>query len=111
MESKLIFRHEYRFDLKKVESVLLPPLFDENDFSLVFNIKYTQKNLPRFIVAGMVNQILIDYPYRLIASTQQILLNENYQLIFPQQGRFQVEFIPQNFLGKTIVSVSRIILP
>lgn len=37
IKSQLVFRNDYRFDLKKVEFVLIPYLFD-NDASLIISV-------------------------------------------------------------------------
>ncbi|MBW4642928.1 MAG: hypothetical protein KME23_08020 [Goleter apudmare HA4340-LM2] len=107
LSSQLVFRHEYRWDLKKAQSVLIPYLFD-NDASLVISIESKSKLAKNYQTAGRLDQILIDYPNKLVASSQVVGLAKNYQVMFPQQGRFQLEFFPYQFLGKTLISISRI---
>lgn len=108
IETQLVFRNEYRWDLRKVTSVLIPYLFD-NDASLIITIESKSKLTKNYTYAGKLDQVLIDYPKKLVASSQVINLTKNYQINFPQQGRFQLEFFPYQFLGKTLISVSRII--
>ncbi|MCC5624450.1 hypothetical protein [Nostoc sp. CHAB 5715] len=108
IETQLIFRNEYRWDLKKVDSVLIPYLFD-NDASLIITIQPKSRLTKNYVTAGKLDQILIDYPNKLVASSQVINLTKNYQVNFPEQGRFQLEFFPYQFLGKTLISISRIL--
>lgn len=109
LETQLIFRNEYRWDLRKVTSVLIPYLFD-NDASLIITIESKSKLTKNYTSAGQLDQILIDYPNKLVASSQVINLTKNYQINFPQQGRFQLEFFPEQLLGKTVISVSRVLI-
>ena len=106
IQSQLLFRCEYRWDLKKVSSVLIPYLF--NDASLIITIESRSKLAKNYQTAGKLDQILIDYPNKLVASSQVINLTKNYQVHFPEQGRFQLEFFPYQFLLKTLISISRI---
>ncbi|WP_017652563.1 hypothetical protein [Fortiea contorta] len=106
--SQLVYRSEYRWDLKKVSSVLIPYLFS-NDASLIITIQPKSKLAKNYQTAGKLDQILIDYPNKLVASSQIINLTKNYQVSFPQQGRFQLEFFPYQFLGRTLISINRIL--
>ncbi|MBN3924008.1 hypothetical protein [Nostoc sp. NMS4] len=108
IKTQLVFRNEYRWDLKKVNSVLIPYLFD-NDASLIITIQPKSKLTKDYTSAGKLDEVLIDYPNKLVASSQVINLGKNYQINFTQQGRFQLEFFPYKFLGKTLISISRII--
>ncbi|MBD2412208.1 hypothetical protein FACHB389_35930 [Nostoc calcicola FACHB-389] len=108
IDSQLVFRNEYRWDLKKVNSVVIPYLFD-NDASLIITIESKSKLTKNYTSAGKLDQLLIDYPKKLVASSQVINLTKNYQVNFPQQGRFQLEFFPYLFLGKTLISISRVL--
>jgi hypothetical protein len=108
INSQLIFRNEYRWDLKKVTSVIIPYLFD-NDASLIITVQPKSKLTKNYTSAGKLDQVLIDYPNKLVASSQVINLAKNYQINFPQEGRFQLEFFPYSFLGKTLISISRIL--
>lgn len=108
IETQLVFRNDYRWDLKKVDSVIFPYLFD-NDASVIITIESRSKLTKSYNNAGRLDQILIDYPKKLVASTQVIGLGKNYQINFPQQGRFQLEFFPYQFLGKTLISINRIL--
>ena len=105
--TQLIFKREYRWDLRKVDSVLLPLVFAEP--SLIITIQPKTPLAKNYQKAGILNQLLIDLPGKVIASSQEILLFNNYQINFPQKGRFQLEFKPYRFLGKTLISVSRIL--
>lgn len=106
-ETQLVFRNEYRLDLKKVESILIPYLFD-NDTSLIASVEATSSRNYRSV--GRVDQIAIDYPGKLIASSQ-ILRFGNQQLYFPQRGRFKLEFYPNYYLGKTRITLQKIAQP
>lgn len=108
IETQLVFRCEYRWDLKKVNSVLIPYLFD-NDASLIITVQPKSKLTKNYTSAGKLDQILIDYPNKLVASSQVINLTKNYQVNFYQQGRFQLEFFPYQFLGKTLISIIKIL--
>jgi len=108
IETQLVFKNEYRWDLRKVNSVLIPYLFD-NDASLIITVESKSKLTKNYTSAGKLDQILIDYPKKLVANSQVINLTKNYQISFPQQGRFQLEFFPYQFLGKTLISISRIL--
>lgn len=107
IDTQLVFRNEYRWDLKKVNSVIIPYLFD-NDASLIITIEPKSRLTKNYISAGKLDQVLIDYPGKLVATSQVINLAKNYQVHFLQQGRFQLEFFPYQFLGKTLISISRI---
>lgn len=108
--SQLVFRNEYRWDLKKVNSVIIPYLFN-NDASLIITVISLSRLAKNYTSAGKLDQVLIDYPNKLVASSQVINLTKNYQVNFLQQGRFQLEFFPYQFLGKTLISISRILDP
>lgn len=108
IETQLVFRNEYRWDLRKVNSVLIPYLFDD-DASLIITIQPKSSLKKNYTSAGKLDQVLIDYPNKLVASSQVINLSKNYQVSFPQEGRFQLEFFPYQFLGKTLISISRIV--
>ncbi len=108
ISTQLVFRNEYRWDLRKVNSVLIPYLFD-NDASVIITVQPKSKLTKNYNLAGKLDQVLIDYPNKLVASSQVINLSKNYQVNFPQQGRFQLEFFPYQFLGKTLISISRIL--
>jgi hypothetical protein len=56
INSQLVFRNEYRFDLKKVESVIIPYLFD-NDISLIISVD--TKTYKNYRSAGRIDQLLI----------------------------------------------------
>lgn len=108
IEAQLVFRNEYRWDLKKIDSVLIPYLFD-NDASLIITVQSKSRLTKNYTSAGKLDQVLIDYPNKLVASSHVINLSKNYQINFPQEGRFQLEFFPYKFLGKTLMSISRIL--
>lgn len=108
IETQLVFRNEYRWDLKKVSSVLIPYLFD-NDASVIITIEPKSKLAKNYNNSGRLDQLLIDYPNKLVASTQVIGITKNFQIYFPQEGRFQLEFFPYQFLGKTLISINRIL--
>ena len=108
LETRLVYKNEYRFDLRKVESVLFPLIFF-NEPKLIIKIQPKSKLTKNYQKAGVINQSLIDYPGRIIGLSKEILLYDSYQIDFPQQGRFQLEFNPYSFLGKTQISISRIV--
>ncbi|GAX44718.1 hypothetical protein NIES4075_57370 [Tolypothrix sp. NIES-4075] len=107
IQTQLVFRNEYRFDLKKVEFVLVPCLFDNNT-SLIISID--TKNAKNYKSAGRIDQSLIDYPGKLTGSSHVVRFG-NQELEFIQRGRFQLVFYPNYYLGKTTVKVSKLILP
>ncbi|MBW4571596.1 MAG: hypothetical protein KME31_27340 [Tolypothrix carrinoi HA7290-LM1] len=107
IESKLVFRNEYRFDLKKVKSVIIPYLFD-NEATLIISIE--AKLSKNYRSAGTIEQSLIDSPGKLIASSRIVKFG-NQELEFPQKGRFQLLFYPYSFLGKTTVKIRKLITP
>jgi hypothetical protein len=107
IQTQLVFKNEDRFDLRKVESVIIPYLFD-NDASLIINVDAkTSKN---YRSVGILDQSLIDYPGKLIASSHIVRFG-NQELEFPQKGRFQLLFYPNYYLGKTTVKVMKLIKP
>jgi hypothetical protein len=106
IRSQLVFRNEYRWDLKKVKSVLIPYLFN-NDTSLIITIEPKSKLAKNYTLAGKLDQVLIDYPNKLVASSQIISLSNNYRVNFPLEGRFQLEFFPYSSLGRTLFTVSK----
>ncbi|MBE9215690.1 hypothetical protein IQ247_23995 [Plectonema cf. radiosum LEGE 06105] len=105
MKTKLVFKTQYRLDLKPVESIIIPYLFDKNDSSLIISL---QANPSRnYRSSGTINQILIDYPNKLTASSQ--IIRFGTQLFeFPKKGRFQLKFYPNYYLGKTNISIQKI---
>lgn len=107
-KTRLIFRKEYRWDLRKVELVTFPPVFF-NDPKLVIKIQPRSKLEKSYQKAGVLNQILIDYPGQVIGLTEEILLYNDYQITFPQEGRFKLQFKPYKFLGRTVISVSQFV--
>lgn len=110
INSQLVFKNEYRWDLKKSNSVIIPYLFN-NDASVIITIEPKTRLSKNYVNAGKLDQILIDYPGKLIASSQIVNLTKNCQVSFPQQGRFQLEFFPYQFLGKTVISINKILNP
>jgi hypothetical protein len=108
METQLVFQNEYRFDLKKVESVLIPYVFD-GDLSLIITVTPKARLTKNYQTCGRLDEVLIDYPDKLVASTQALRLEKNFQYLFSGQGRFQLLFYPYQFLGKTQISVRRIL--
>ena len=104
IETQLVFKGEYRFDLKRIESVIIPYLFN-NDTSLILSVDAkTSKN---YRSVGRIDQSIIDYPKRLVASSQVVRFgNQIFQ--FPQQGRFQLIFYPNYYLQKTKISISKV---
>ncbi len=106
--SQPVFQKEYRWDLKKEKSVLIPIVF-YNDASLIITIESKSKLAKNYTSAGKLDEILIDYPNKLVASSQVINLAKNYQVNFSQQGRFKLEFFPYNYLGKTVISIRRFV--
>lgn len=104
LETKLVFKSEYRLDLKPVESITIPYLFN-NDSSLIISL---QANSNRsYKSSGRIDQILIDYPNQLTVSSQ--ILRFGTQLFeFPQKGRFKLRFYPNYYLGRTQISIQQI---
>ncbi|MBE9056347.1 hypothetical protein IQ237_09975 [Sphaerospermopsis sp. LEGE 08334] len=107
METQLVFQNEYRWDLKKIESVLIPYVFD--DPSLIITVTPKSKLFRNYQTCGRLDEVLIDYPDKLVASNQVVVLQKNFQYLFSGQGRFQLVFYPYQFLGKTQISVRRIL--
>jgi hypothetical protein len=105
METQVVFRNQYRFDLKKVESVLIPYLFVDEK-SLIINIEAVSSK--KYRSTGRIDQIAIDYPNKLVASTQVVRFG-NQLLEFPQYGRFQLLFFPNYYLAKTTITIKKII--
>ena len=108
IETQLVFRNEYRFDLKKYNSVLIPYLFEKDVTSLVINVDATSSKNYRSV--GRIDQIAIDYPNKLVASSQVVRFG-NQSLYFPQSGRFKLEFYPNYYLGKTSIALHKLTKP
>lgn len=108
LETRLVFRNDYRWDLKKVNSVIIPYLF-HNEPTLIITIESKSKLTKPYNNAGRLDELLIDYPKKLVASSQVVGLAKNFQISFSQQGRFQLEFFPYNFLGRTQITINKII--
>ncbi|MBD2692635.1 hypothetical protein H6G68_12855 [Anabaena catenula FACHB-362] len=108
METQLVFQSEYRWDLKKVESVLIPYVFDD-DPSLIITVSSKSKLFKNYQTCGRLDEILIDYPNKLVASSQVVRLEKNFQYLLSGQGRFQLLFYPYQFMGKTQIAVRRIL--
>lgn len=108
ISTQLVFRNEYRFDLKKVTSVLIPYLFEEDITTLIINVNTIASKNYRSV--GRIDQVAIDFPNKLIASSQVIRLG-NQSLYFQKSGRFKLEFFPNYYLGKTSITLQKIIQP
>lgn len=108
IETQLVFRNEYRFDLKKVNSVLVPYLFDETVATLIIKVNATASKNYRSV--GRVDQVAIDYPNKLVASSQVVRFG-NQSLYFPKSGRFKLEFYPNYYLGKTSITLYKVTKP
>jgi hypothetical protein len=100
--TRLVFRNEYRLNLKSVESILIPYLFN-NEPNLIISIDANPTKI--YKSSGKIDQILIDYPQTVIGSSQ-ILRFGNQLFQFPQLGRFKLKFYPNYYLGKTTISIS-----
>ncbi|GAX42443.1 hypothetical protein NIES4075_34440 [Tolypothrix sp. NIES-4075] len=105
IQTQLVFKNEYRFDLKKVEFVIIPYLFN-NDASLIITAEI--KTSKSYKSLGRIDQSLIDYPGKLIASSQVLQIG-NQEIEFPQKGRFQLLFYPNYYLGRTTVKILKLI--
>lgn len=105
IQTQLVFKNDYRFDLRKVEFVVIPYLFD-NDTSLIISVE--AKTSKAYRSAGRIDQSIIDYPDKLIASSQ-VLQFGNQKLDFPQSGRFKLVFYPNYYLGKTTVKILKLV--
>lgn len=102
-ETRLVFRNEYRFDLKRVESVLIPYLF-ENE-KLIISL---QANPSRnYKSGGRIEQLLIDYPNQLIGSSQ--VLRFGSQLLEFPRGRFKLKFYPNYYLGRFTILIKEFV--
>lgn len=101
IETRLIFRNEYRLDLKPINEILIPYLFN-NEASLIICVSANPTK--NYRSSGKIEQVLIDYPNTVIA-TSHILRFGNQILEFPQLGRFKLRFYPNYYLGKTTFSV------
>ncbi|MEH2448940.1 MAG: hypothetical protein V7K18_25090 [Nostoc sp.] len=99
-ETQLVFKNKYRWDLKPVKSVLIPYLFD--DTSLIISVE--AQPLKNYKSSGRIDKILIDYPNKLVASSQILRFN-NQEIQFPERGRYKLEFFPNAYLGKTKISI------
>lgn len=105
METQVVFKNQYRLDLKKVEFVLIPYLFIDEK-SLIINIEATSSR--KYRSAGKIDQVVIDYPNKLIASSQVVRFGSQL-LEFPQKGRFQLQFFPNYYLEKATITIKKII--
>ncbi|MBD2416066.1 hypothetical protein H6G80_03145 [Nostoc sp. FACHB-87] len=102
IETRLVFRNEYRLDLKPVESILIPYLFN-NESNLIISVDANPSR--NYKSSGKIDQILIDYSQTVIGSSQ--ILRFGRQLLqFPQLGRFKLKLYPNYYLGKTTISIS-----
>ncbi len=105
IQTQLVFKTDYRFDLKRIKSVIIPYLFD-NEASLVISVEAKSYKKSRDV--GTVDQSLIDYPDKLIASSQLLQLG-NQEIQFPQKGRFRLIFYPNYSLGKTTIKILKLL--
>ncbi|WP_353930888.1 hypothetical protein WJM97_21930 [Okeanomitos corallinicola TIOX110] len=106
-ETKLIFKQEYRFDLRKVKSVLIPLVF--NDSTLIISAIPKTKGQDKFSTCGKIEEQLIEFPNKLVASEHKIKLLKNVQYNFSGQGLFQIVFYPYQSIGKMEFSITRIL--
>ncbi len=107
LESQLVFSFEYRWDLKRVDSVLIPYIFTQKNLIVTVASKSPLKK--EYQTCGRFDEVMIDYPDKLIASTQTVRLEKNFLYEFSAKSRFQLLFYPYQFLGKTQISVRRIL--
>lgn len=106
-ETQLIFKQEYRFDLRKVKFVLIPLVF--NDSTLIISAIPKTKGQDKFTACGTIEEQLIGYPNKLVASEHKVKLLKNVQYNFSGQGTFQLVFSPYQSIGKLELSIIRIL--
>ena len=106
LETQLVFRNEYRFDLKRVESVLIPYLFasDENQLVITVSAKPTRS----YRTSGRIEQILLSVPNKPVANAQVLRFGQQF-FNFPPLGQFKLQFFPNFFLGKTSISIHKVL--
>ncbi len=107
-QKQTIFRQDYRFDLKRIESVIFSPIFSE--YNLTICIQPLTKLAKNYKKAGVINQLLTGVKNDVIAYTQELLLFDEYQLNLPNQGNYRLQFKPYNYLGKTRISVFKYVV-
>ncbi|MBD2197945.1 MULTISPECIES: hypothetical protein [Calothrix] len=106
IETQLVFKNEYRLDLRQIQSILFPYVFDSSDTNLIISV---QANPTRnYRSAGRIERILIDYPGRVISGSY-IVGFSNQEIELPPKGRFKLEFFPNTYLGRTTISIKKIL--
>lgn len=104
IETLLVFRNEYRLDLKKVDSILIPYLFDNSNSSLMINVEAVSYR--KYKSVGRIDQLIFGNPRNLVASSH-VLRFGNQELIFPNRGEFRLLFVPNNYLSRVTLEVSK----
>ncbi|MCG6135733.1 MAG: hypothetical protein MET45_13905 [Nostoc sp. LLA-1] len=106
IETQLVFKNEYRFDLKQVTSVLVPYLFSEDDNKLI--IVVNAQPTRNYRSSGRLEQILFDLPNKPVANSEILRFGEQF-FEFPKLGKFKLQFFPNFYLGKTSLSIKKVL--
>lgn len=106
INSQLVFRNEYRLDLKPVDEILIPYLFI-NEANLIISV---QANPTRsYKSSGRIEQVLIDLDS--IGSTEILRFGSQVLQFSENLGRFQLKFYPNRYLGRTTIYIKRNTMP
>jgi hypothetical protein len=102
IETQLVFKNEYRFDLTPGKSVLIPYLFTERDRKLILTVRANPSRSYRS--SGNLEQILFDLPNKPVGDSRILRFGKQF-FEFLQQGNFKLVFSPNLYLGKTTLEV------
>ncbi len=106
METQFVFGNEYRFDLKPLNSVLIPYLFTEDESKLIVVLK--ARPTRNYKSAGRIEQILWDLPNKPVANSQILRFGDQF-FDFPQPGKFKLQFFPNFYLARTSLIIKKVL--
>lgn len=92
-EWKFVYRNEWNLNLKKIDSILLPILLNQNSLVLVLK---TKANTNYF---GKLKQLDISFPNKLVTDTSVIRYPQQRITFNSTLEQFQLEFVPSQYLG------------
>ncbi|MBD2592886.1 hypothetical protein H6G74_00910 [Nostoc spongiaeforme FACHB-130] len=102
-EFQLVFKNQYRFDLKIVESVLIPYLFEGQE-QLIINVDANPSR--KYRTSGRVEQIFIDLGST-VGVGELLKLGSQVVTFSNNLGRFKLKFYPNRYIGNTTLSIKR----
>jgi hypothetical protein len=106
IQTQFIFRNDYRFDLKWVEFVIIPFLFEAEDNQLILVLESSSTR--KYRSSGRIEQMLVDIPNHPVANPTVTRFGQQF-ISFAPLGKYRLRFFPNFYLGKTSISIYRVL--